>query len=477
MKCPLIFKFAIFSLELVALVLSGTHEQSGEGFEIGGVLLASQPSVKGTALPTMSNTIAGYPVTYPVLNPLNAYPVSSPSIINNLQPASGKGYIMSTIAGGAISPITTDGGLATEYSIGLPQGLAKDSFQNLYISETFGHVVRVVRATTGHAYIYAGTLNTPGSGGNGGPATNAYLFQPYGIDFSKTLDKLFIADSMNKAIRVVDSAGIISTFYSLDLMYPRGVKVDPKAEYLFITDTMNQRIIKVSLTNVADMTLFAGVRYWDSDYVGPYFDGDGGLAVNAHFKYPSQSVVDSQGNVYVADTDNNRIRKIDLSGVVTTVCGPAGLNYIAYIEIDHKDNLIIADTFGQAIKYFDPLTGVMTTIAGTGTGGRSPDNVNVDATSLPVSRPVAILADPNGDIFIADSGNSRVIKLTPIEWSAPKAPLVSPSKMPSVDVKKVPPHYAAVTVMDGKTLTKLRFFSRNQCNKVNLQNETLLMCK
>lgn len=152
------------------------------------------------------------------------------------------------------------------------------------------------------------------------------------------------------------------------------------------------------------------------------YGGDGGPVTAASFNMPSSITVDLQGNIFVADTNNHRIRKIDLTGLVTTFAGTgvagslgdkgqaanAQLNYPAYISADGAGNLLIADTMNHKIRSVTP-NGIITTVAGAGTAGSSGDGGGASTALL--NEPRGVTADPAGNIFISDSGNNRIRKV------------------------------------------------------------------
>lgn len=152
------------------------------------------------------------------------------------------------------------------------------------------------------------------------------------------------------------------------------------------------------------------------------YGGDGGPATAASFNMPSSVTIDLQGNLYVADTNNHRIRKITVDGVITTFAGTgvagslgdkgqaanAQLNYPAYVSADGAGNLLIADTLNHKIRSVTP-NGIISTVAGTGTAGFSGDGGGASAAQL--NEPRGVTADPAGNIFVSDTGNHRIRKV------------------------------------------------------------------
>jgi sugar lactone lactonase YvrE len=276
-------------------------------------------------------------------------------------------------------------------------------------------------ATTGVLTLVAGN-GTYGFSGDNGPATNAQLNGPVGVTLDSAGD-LYIADQGNNCIRKV-SGGVITTVagngtlgFSGDngpatnaqLNYPVGVAVDP-AGNLYIADLENFRIRKVSngvITTVAGNGT-AG------------FSGDNGPATNAQLNYPAGVAVDPAGNLYIADLENFRIRKVS-NGVITTVAGngtggfsgdngPAVSARLDFggVAVDPAGNVYIADSGTSRIRKVS--NGVIATVAGNGTFGFSGDNG--PATSAQLNGPSGVAVDSGGNLYIADVGNSRIRKVS-----------------------------------------------------------------
>lgn len=236
----------------------------------------------------------------------------------------------------------------------------------------------------------AGT-SAVGYSGDGGPATLATFNYPEALDVDSE-GNIYIADSGNNCIRKMDRAGIITTIagtgvagYSGDgdlatlatLNYPTGVKVVANGD-IYITDNTNHRIRKVQ-KSTGIITTVAGTGV-------PGYSGDGGLAVNADMLYPRGRVIfDSVGNTYIADSNNFRIRKVDTSGTITTFAGTgvegysgdgepaidAHISFVFDLDIDSLGHIYISDNGNGRIRKIDS-TGIMTSIAETsGEGGVS----------------------------------------------------------------------------------------------------------
>jgi uncharacterized protein (TIGR03437 family) len=241
--------------------------------------------------------------------------------------------IITTIAGNGTPGYSGDGGPATSAELfassGSFPGLAVDPSGNIYISDGYNHVIRKVN-TSGVISTIAGTPGSPGFLGDGGPATKAVLDFPAGIALDST-GNLYIADHDNNRVRKVDTNGIITTVagngnvtYSGDgvaatataVHTPGGVTLDT-AGNLYISESSDARVRRVDTKGV--ISTFAGQT---KKTLG--FSGDGGPATAATLAGPTDLAVDPLGNVFIADSQNGRIRKVNSSGIITTYAGISG---------------------------------------------------------------------------------------------------------------------------------------------------------
>ena len=331
-------------------------------------------------------------------------------------------WTTATVAGGNVN----DGGPAASGRLYSPNGVAVDGAGNLYIADAGNNRIRKVDASTGIISTVAGT-GTRGysASDDGAAATSAQINWPAGVAVDGS-GNLYITDTNNHRIRKVDaSTGIISTVagtgasgYSGDgaaatsaqIDLPRGVALDGSGN-LYIADAWNNRIRKVDTAGV--ITTIAGTTLG--------FSGDGGTATAAQLSHPHDMAVDGAGNLYIADTQNHRIRKVDTAGVITTVAGggsslgdggaatAAQLSSPHDVAVDGSGNLYIADTTNNRIRKVDASTGIISTVAGTGVFGFSGDGG--PATSAQISSPEGVAVDGSGNLYIADWDNHRIRKV------------------------------------------------------------------
>jgi sugar lactone lactonase YvrE len=334
--------------------------------------------------------------------------------------------IITTVAGGGNPGFGGDGGLATSASLLLPSGAAVDNHGNLFIADTGNERICRVDAVTGDISTVAGDGDL-GYSGDGGPAGSASLYYPHSVAVDSS-GNLFIADSANNRIREVAS-GIITTAAGGGsggdgreatrsiVVLPWAVAADGRAD-LFIADPAEYRIRRVDSAS-GIITTAAG----DGN---PGFSGDGGPAGSASL-YPKGVAVDSSGNLFIADTDNNRIRRVDAAtGDISTVAGngtygysgdgglatDADLDYPYGVAVDSSGNLFIADSDNDRIRRVDAVTGIITTVAGDGNWGFSGDGG--PATSASLNWPLGVALDTHGNLFIADTGNNRIRRVDAI---------------------------------------------------------------
>ena len=340
--------------------------------------------------------------------------------------------VISLMAGNGTASFGGDGGTAVSAQLNHPYGVAMDGAGNLYIADRSNNVVRKVN-TSGNISTIAGVGGVAGYSGDGGAATSAHLKQPNGVAVDSA-SNLYIADTGNNVVRKVDVNGNISTVAGNNLLgdgytgdggaatsatldSPTSVAVDA-AGNLYIADWQNSVIRKVFTDGV--ITTFAGLDAPGSNYG---YSGDNGVATSAKVADPFGVAVDSLGNVFIADTANNVIRRVDTNSIITTVAGnhtsgagyggdngtatSAQLNQPLNIAVDAAGDIYIADTTNNVIRKVN-TSGTITTVAGNNSLSAGYSGDNGAATSAALNQPGAIAVDNAGNLYIGDSNNNRV---------------------------------------------------------------------
>jgi sugar lactone lactonase YvrE len=342
-----------------------------------------------------------------------------------------------------------DGGPALEATLNDPRTVAVGPGGDVFVADTLNNVVRKVD-TSGIITTVAGT-GTAGEAGDGGPATSARLKWPHSLAVDGH-GNLYIADSPNHRIRRVDANGVITTVagtgrggYGGDggpatearLSDPKGIALDGQGR-LYIADTGNSRVRRVDASGI--ISTVAG-----NGEVGGA--GDGGSATAAQVSHPRSIAVDGSGVMFIsedAEGEVSRIRRVDSSGIITRYAGigeagysgdggradEARLNRPRGIAADASGNLYIADSDNNRIRRVD-TAGVITTVAGSGDEGSDGDGGPATAARLAVPRGLAVA--PWGDVFVADTFGSRIRRiagLAPSWGPAPSSGSAQPEQGP-----------------------------------------------
>ncbi len=332
-------------------------------------------------------------------------------------------YTITTLAGGAppATPVT-----AVNTSIGQPHNCAADSTGNIYFSS--GNSVFKLSAG-GSLSLFAGNSRV-GYSGDGGKAVNAQLNLPLGIAVDAN-NNVYIADSLNHVVRIVDPTGVINTFagngvpgYSGDtgaatgasLNHPYGLAVD-KGFNVYIADNGNHAIRKV--TTDGNINTFAGNQVYNFGY-----SGDGAAANAAQLTYPTDVAVDSGGIVYIADYGNFVIRQVTTDGLIHTYAGnntegfagdggvptSASLYQPFGVAVDSSGNVYVSEYGDSRIRKVTSGTGSkISTLAGNGNYGFGGDGSA--GTSAQLNYPHGLCVDSGGNVYVADWGNNRIRKI------------------------------------------------------------------
>jgi trimeric autotransporter adhesin len=415
-------------------------------------------------------------------------------------------HIITTVAGNGIKGVSEDGGLAVDSTLVFPWSVAVDPAGDLFVSDTsdypasgyilsrrvrkvdtsgvlttiagnryefyggdggtakaaqFNEIIGVGVGAGSNVYVTndmplepnnqrvrqinsAGTVSTlagtgvPGFGGDDGPATAAQLQDPVGI-VGDAFGNVFIADSTNNRVRKVDRFGTITTYAgtgsrgffgdggsaaNASLSLPEGVALD-RAGNLYVADSGNYRIRKIDAAPPHNISTVAGNGTFGNG-------GDNGPATSAQIGFVHGIVVDAAGNFYIADRNNNEIRKVDSSGNISTVAGngafcgnepcPTGdggpaiaaqLNSPEGVALDAAGNLYIADGFNNRVRKITAgtngtidATDTISTVGGDGTKAYGGDGGAATAAQLNYPQDVAF--DSLGNLYIADFANRRV---------------------------------------------------------------------
>jgi len=314
---------------------------------------------------------------------------------------------------------------ATDVSISLVDGVAVSPDGDTYIARRAHNVIsRIDR--NGLLVNVVGT-GASGYSGDGGPATQAQLKVPAGLTFDSK-GNLYIADRENHRVRKVDKKGIITTVagsgtagFSGDggpaiqasLNLPSGLAVDSKGN-LYISDRSNNRVRVVNSKGIIKTIAGNGKDG---------YHGDNMPALKATLDKPFGLALDKNNNLYIADRGNNRIRKVDGSGLISTVAGDGGFYFIgdngpAYrasiagptdVDVDDKGNIYIADRNNNRIRVVDKL-GMIRTLMGTGQRDYNGDSELARETNLQL--PFGVALDKNGDLLVIDRSHYRIRKVT-----------------------------------------------------------------
>jgi uncharacterized protein (TIGR03437 family) len=389
------------------------------------------------------------------------------------------GTTQSVVAGDAYLSAVGDGGPATSANLYQPGGVTLDGAGNLYIADTGTHRVRHV-GTDGKMRTLAGT-GVAGMGTLGGSAAATPLHSPTRVTMD-VIGNVVIAERLNNRVLKVSPVQALSAVanstgvqgespdgtppLSAQLNEPQAACTD-RAGNQYLVDTNNHRVMKLPMGGV--LQTVAG--NWSQG-----FAGDGGPAQLAQLNTPGGCATDSTGNLYIADTYNHAIRMVTPAGIISTVAGTGGaaggsgdegsaaaaqLAFPAGVVVDDAGDLFIADTGNNRIRMVTP-DGLIHGIAGTGAAAFSGEDA--PAASAKLNGPQGLFLDGAGNVYFADTYNNRIRRLVPDEQAPPATPpvtvtvvnalsllpgAVAPGEVVSVFGTGIGPATAATGALDG----------------------------
>jgi DNA-binding beta-propeller fold protein YncE len=324
---------------------------------------------------------------------------------------SGTEWSVSVVAGTGERGYSGDGSAATNARLNNPFDLAFSPDGSLVFSDTFNHCLRRIDAANGVISTICGT-SEKGYSGDGGPALHARLNEPYGVVIDRA-GRVFFADRLNRLVRVIDTMGVITTLagdgagqYSGDggaaaisgLAEPNGLALSPDHTKLFIADVAGHRVRVVDLA--------AGTIETSAGNGEARHDGDGGPALRAGVFGARAVAFAPDGSLYVMERQGSCIRRVR-DGVIETVAGTGARGYAGdggdarqavfdapkEMAVDPDGNIYVVDTENHAIRRIDAATWIVTTIASG------------------LARPHGALVAPDGSVLIGDSEHHQVRRL------------------------------------------------------------------
>jgi sugar lactone lactonase YvrE len=332
-----------------------------------------------------------------------------------------------TVAGNGTQGFNNDGIAATAAQLNNPYNVAVDNPGNIYIADYDNNRIRKVSIASGLISTIAGT-GVAGYSGDQGPAISAMIKQPRGIVVDGT-GNVYFSDQGNFRIRKIDASGTITTVagtgqqgYSgngglatlAQIKSSHSLAIDPNGD-LVIADTWNHCIRKV-IMSTGNIITIAGTG-------SAGFSGDNGLATLATLKYPTGIAIDGSGNIYITDQENNRIRKVSATDSLIYTIGGTGiagysgdngpaiaaeLNSPVGLAVDAPGNIYISDSQNNRIRKIDTF-GNITSLSGDGTAAYNGDSISCYQAQL--NGPTDMTLDQSGNLYFCDAHNYRIRKI------------------------------------------------------------------
>lgn len=392
--------------------------------------------------------------------------------------------VITTIAGNGTAGYIGDGGLAVNAEFNQPRIIVFGQSGDMYVVDANNNVIRKID-TSGVISTIIGN-GTAGYSGDNGPAIAAQLNSPSDIAFDKR-GNIYIADGMNFVIRKVNTSGIISTIagnggsgYSGDggaailagLGVPYGIAVDQIGN-IYVSISNHYQVRKIDTFGIITTIAGNGING---------FSGDGGNATLAEFGPPGFITVGNNGNIYIPDWQNHRIRMVNSSGIITTIAGngtagsggdgglaiDAELRTPNCVRQDDTGNVYISDGYVEVVRKINS-TGIISTIAGNGVAGFDGDGG--PAINAKFNNPNSAMIGPDNNLYIADINNNRIRKVTSnvgINNTKPQQPNVSIYPNPATNQMSISATNKIKTLVITNTVGQV-VFTRSNINTEKLE--------
>ncbi len=328
--------------------------------------------------------------------------------------------VVTTFAG-TPGVLGSDDGVGSAATFNFPTGIAIDSSGNLYVADAFNSTIRKI-TSSGTVSTFAGSTGNSGSSDGLGNAAQFYFPQGIAID---NMDQIYVTDTVNSTIRMITPSGLVSTLAgspgfngsndgtgaAATFNNPSGITVD-SLKNVYVVDSFNSTIRKITSSGVVSTLAGAAGQYQDVD----------GHGSDARFYFPFGITIDTNGNLYISDLGNFKIRKINTSNIVSTIAGSnivfgsddgqgaaATFAHPYGIVVDSLNNAYVTEQNNSDIRKIDSA-GNVSTFAGSSTNSGSADGVG---TSARFSVPTGIALDKDGNLFVSDQNRFTIRKISP----------------------------------------------------------------